>query len=81
MKAGELKFNIIDSYLKLLNSLSAENKREIISRLSDSLKGPKNNPPTAFKKLFGSFESVLSADQIIADLKNTRSFNRNIEQL
>jgi len=81
MKAGELKFNLIDSYLKLLNSLSAESKRESISKLSDSLKGSGSNNPNSFKNLFGAFESNQSADQIISELKGSRNFNRNIEQL
>lgn len=81
MKAAELQFNLIDSYLKLLNNLSAENKLELISRLSDSLKGLKKENPRSFRKLFGAFESIQSAEQIITELKINRSFSRNTEQL
>ena len=81
MKAGELKFDLINTYLKLLNSLSAESKRELISKLSDSLKGSKKDNPGAIKKLFGAFESNQSAEQIISDLKQTRTFPRNTEKL
>lgn len=80
MKAGELQFNLIDSYLRLLNNLSAENKLELISRLSDSLKGFKKENPRSVDKLFGAFESSLSAEQIIAELKSNRTFRRNTEQ-
>jgi hypothetical protein len=41
MEAADLKFNLIDSYLELLKSLSPESKLELITRLSDSLKGSK----------------------------------------
>lgn len=78
MKAGQLKFDLVDAYLKLLNSLGAESKRELISKLSDSLKGSNKNNSSSFKKLFGAFESERSAEQIISDLKGSRNFTRNI---
>lgn len=42
MKIANLEFNLIDSYLGLLNNLSPENKLELISKLSESLKRSKN---------------------------------------
>ena len=45
MEAADFKFNLIDSYLGLLRSLSPENKMELISKLSDSLKGSKKPTP------------------------------------
>lgn len=35
MEAADFKFNLIDSYLGLLRSLSPENKMELISKLSE----------------------------------------------
>jgi hypothetical protein len=81
MKAADLKFNLIDSYLELLKSLSPESKQELISRLSDSLKGSKKPTQTSISELYGAFISKASADEIIADLKATRNFNRKIEGL
>ncbi len=81
MKAADLKFNLIDSYLELLKSLSPESKLELITRLSDSLKGSKKPTQKSVSELYGAFISKESADEIIADLKATRNFNRKIEEL
>lgn len=79
MKAANLNFNLIDSYFGLLKSLSPDSKLELISKLSDSLKG--GNIPTnkSLDDLYGSFISKKSADEIIGELKNARNFNRQIE--
>lgn len=81
MKAADLKFNLIDSYLGLLNNLSPDRKLELISRLSDSLKGSEKSTDKSIGELYGAFISKKSADEIIADLKNSRSFNRKTEGL
>lgn len=81
MKAGDLEFNLIDSYLGLLDSLSPENKLELISKLSDSLKGSKAQSKKSLSDLFGAFKSRHSADEIIVDLKTSRNFNRKTEQI
>ncbi len=79
MKAADLKFNLIESYLELLKSLSSESKRELISKLSDSLKGSKKPTKKSLNELYGSFISKQTADEIIIDLKNSRNFNRKTE--
>jgi predicted metal-binding transcription factor (methanogenesis marker protein 9) len=79
MKAADLKFNLIDSYLALLNNLSPESKLELISKLSDSLKGSKKPTNKSISDLYGAFISKKSADEIITDLKGSRQFNRKAE--
>ncbi len=81
MKATDLKFSLIDTYLGLLNSLSPERKLELIARLSDSLKGSKKPSNKSIEELFGAFTSKQSADEIIADLKRSRRFDRKTEEL
>lgn len=81
MKAADLKFNLIDCYLGLLNNLSPESKLELISKLSDSLKGSKKPTKKSLSDLYGAFKSKRTADEIITDLKNSRNFNRKTEQL
>jgi len=81
MKAADLKFNLIDSYLGLLNNLSPDNKLELISKLSDSLKGPKKPTDKSIGDLFGAFISKKSADEINSELKDSRKFNRKTEGL
>ena len=83
MKAANLKFNLIDSYLGLLENLSPDNKLELISKLSDSLKSSKK--PTekysvkSLDNLCGAFIFDKSSDDLINDLKNSRNFSRKIE--
>ena len=81
MKAADLKFNLIDSYLGLLNNLSPDSKLELISKLSDSLKGSKKPTDKSIGDLYGAFISKKSADEIISDLKDSRNFNRKTEGL
>lgn len=81
MKAADLKFNLIDSYLGLLNNLSPDNKLELISKLSESLKGPQKPTNKSISDLYGAFISEKSADEIITDLKNSRNFSRTTEGL
>jgi hypothetical protein len=81
MKAADLKFNLIDSYLGLLRSLSPENRLELISKLSDSLKGSRRPTNKSISDLYGAFKTKKSADEIIADLRKSRNFNRRTEQL
>ena len=79
MEAADFKFNLIDSYLGLLRSLSPENRLELISKLSDSLKGSKKPTGKSISDLYGAFISKKSADEILSDLKASRSFNRKTE--
>ena len=81
MKAADLKFNLIDSYLGLLNNLSPDSKLELIAKLSDSLKGSKKPSDKSIGDLYGAFISKKSADEIITDLKVNRNFNRTTEGL
>ena len=84
MKAANLKFNLIDSYLGLLENLSADNKLELISKLSDSLKSSKKPTEKLSKKslddLSGAFIFDKSSDDLIKELKESRNFNRKIEE-
>ena len=81
MKAADLKFNLIDSYLGLLNNLSPDSKLELISRLSDSLKGSKKPTDKSISDLYRAFISKKAADEIITELKDNRNFNRKTEGL
>ena len=79
MKAANQKFNLIDAYLGLLNNLSPESKQELISRLSTSLKEPKVPLNKSLVSLYGAFEANKSAEEIIAELKSSKNFNRKTE--
>ena len=79
MKAANLKFNLIDSYLELLNNLSPDNKLELISKLSDSLKSSKKPTKKSVNDLYGAFIFDKSPEEMISVLKKSRNFNRTVE--
>ncbi|MCE2936108.1 MAG: hypothetical protein ACK5V5_09365 [Cyclobacteriaceae bacterium] len=81
MKATSLNFDLIDSYLELLKSLSPDNRLNLISKLSNSLKRPKKSSDKMLSDLFGAFKTKKSADEMIAELKRSRYFDRNTERL
>jgi predicted metal-binding transcription factor (methanogenesis marker protein 9) len=81
MKANSLKFSLIDSYMGLLKNLSPESKLELISKLKDSLKRSPKKTKKSVSDLYGSFVSKKSAEEIIAELKQSRTFKRKIEEL
>jgi hypothetical protein len=85
MKAANLKFNLIDSYLGLLENLSPDNKLELISKLSDSLKSSKKqtrkNTDRSLDDLCGAFIFDKSSDDLISELKKSRNFTRKIKEL
>ena len=79
MKATDI--NIIDSYIGLLNNLSPDSKLELISRLSQSLKSQKKPQEKSIQELFGAFASEKSAETIIEEIRQSRTFTRQIEEL
>ena len=69
---------LIDGYL---DNLSPSNKLDLISRLTLSVKTDITDRKKYFYKAFGAWESKQSADEIINDIRNGRTFNRKIEEL
>ena len=67
--------SLADYYFDLLKNLNS------ISKLSQSLKENKTLPEISLQSLFGAYKSDETADEIIAELKASRIFNRNIESL
>ncbi len=76
MKTTEINTNLIDSYFTLLKSLSPNNKLELISRLSKSMKTSRKNKDMSWKSLFGAMELDQSVEDFVEDLKNERKFTR-----
>lgn len=68
----------------LLKSLSHDNKLELISRLSKSMKKEKivhKTKDESWKSLFGAWELDQSADEFMENLKKDRVFSRKREEL
>lgn len=82
MKTPDINVNLVDSYYALLKSLSPNNKLELIARLSKSMKTTKKaKKEVSLSSLYGSWDSEQSADELIAELKQARNFNRQREEL
>lgn len=76
MKSEDINLNLVDSYYTLLKSLSPNNKLELISRLSKSMKSKESKKDTSWETLFGSWELDQSTDEFIIELKKDRNFSR-----
>lgn len=69
--------NIVDAYIGLFEGLDAVTKTKIIENLSKLLKrSKKTDDDVEFFKAFGAFESDKSAEEIISDIKSSRTFRK-----
>lgn len=80
MKAIDINTTLIEGYLRLLDNLSPSNKLDLISKLTLSVKTDVTDKKKSLYKAFGAWESKQPADEIINDMRNSRTFNRQIEQ-
>ena len=79
MKIEEINTTLVDGYLGLLDNLSTNNKLELITKLTASVKTDLSNKKSSFKKAFGAFDSKKSAEEIIDEIRNSRVSTRQIE--
>lgn len=80
MKAVDINTTLIEGYLRLLENLSPDNKLDLISKLTLSVKADFTNKKKSFYKAYGAWDSKESADEMIKDIRNSRNFNRQIEE-
>ena len=73
--------NLADYYFRFLKNLNPNSKLDLISKLSQSLKNDEQTSDTSLQSLFGAYKSEETADEIIAELRASRVFTRNIEAL
>ncbi|WP_411274024.1 hypothetical protein [Daejeonella sp.] len=81
MKAVDINRTLIEGYLQLLDNLSPSNKLDLISKLTLSVKTDIVKKKNTFYKSFGAWESTHNAEQIIEDIRLSRTFTRELEQL
>lgn len=81
MKATDLNNKLINSYLELLKNLSPASKLDLISKLTQSVKADIGVKDNAFEKAFGAWEGDEHAEDLINRIKDSRQFNRHIEEL
>ncbi len=79
MNTADINTTIIDGYLQLLDNLSPGSKLDLISKLTASVKSDITNKKSSFKKAFGAFQSEKSADEIINEIRSSRTFTRQNE--
>lgn len=65
---------IVETYSGLFEGLSSLNKIELIESLSKSLKTELTTKENTFYKSFGAFSTEKSAEEIISDIKSSRTF-------
>ncbi len=81
MTSSTQDISVADYYFNFLQNLNSESKLDLISKLSQSLKETNNSPTISIQSLFGAYKSGETADEIIAKMRDSRVFNRNIESL
>lgn len=81
MNTSSQHISLAEYYFGLLKNLNTDSKLDLISKLSQSLKEDEKLPETSLQSLFGAYKSNETADEIIAELRASRVFNRNIETL
>lgn len=79
MKTTEINTTIVDGYVGLLDNLSTSNKLDLISKLTASVKTDLTNKKSSFKKAFGAFDTKKNASAMIEEIRNSRTFTRQIE--
>lgn len=73
--------SLAEYHFGFLENLNADSKLDLISKLSQSLKKEEKAEETSLQYLFGAYKSNDTANEIIADIRASRIFNRNIEPL
>ena len=81
MKTTDLNTALLDNYLGLIRNLSPEIKLDLIERISRTLKENLTNKNSSITDAFGVWQSKKTADEIITEIRESRTFNRQIEML
>lgn len=70
----------LEQYWQLLAHLDTDIKQALIERLSKSIKG-KEEYQTSIEQAYGAWESEESAEELINEIRSSRTFNRKTEEL
>ena len=76
MKSPQFNKHPVDAYFHLLENLSSDQKQELISRLSISMKS-KSPEPESLRSLFGAFIFDQSPEDLVKEIRESRTFNQN----
>ena len=75
----EVNTSVVDGYFGLINTLSNANRNALIDKLVYSEVEKQSEPYANLKESFGAWESDQTADEMIADIRNSRLFTREID--
>ena len=70
---------ILNGYWELLNTLTPNLKLKLIEKLSKSIDKESLTNNDRFEKSFGAWIDSRDSDEIIAEIRNSRTLNRQIE--
>jgi hypothetical protein len=71
---------VLDNYLGLLKGLSRENKIKLVAELTREIAEETDKKgEEVIDKFFGAFKSSKAADEMIAEIRASRNFNRTVE--
>ena len=75
--------SVTDMYMSMLSSLSNDEKLDLITKLSESMRKKKTNPERT-KELFSRFNEDWGGnrtpEEIAEDLRNSRVFTREVDE-
>jgi hypothetical protein len=69
---------LLENYMGLLNSLSREYKMKLVEYLNTDIKNNVVPETDWIDRLYGSFESDKSAEDMISEIWSGRRFNRGV---
>lgn len=75
----DINTTLIDGYLRLLDNLTPASKLDLISKLTGSIKSDISGKKNLFKKSFGAFKTEQSAEELIEEIRLSRTSTREIE--
>ena len=73
--------DILNGYWGLIKTLNTGWKLDLIERLTQSVRKNLLKSSNSMKLSFGAWESKSTAEEIITELRNSRTTNREIESL
>jgi len=74
MKSADINTTLIEGYIRRLDNLSPDNKLDLISKLSLSVKTDIAERKNAFYKAFGAWDKKQTAENIIMGIRSNRVY-------
>ena len=81
MKTTDIHTSLINGYIGLLRNLSPNSKLDLIEKLTKSLRLDLTKNRKSLRRAFGAFQSDKTANELIKEIRESRTFTRQIEGL